>query len=95
MHKKEFEALKKNDFTNEDLVAINFRDDIKYFDENQLRKQIIIFLERFYKRLLKHKLKNNLSFEEISYVKRDITKQLKALKENKILSFNDSIMEYF
>ncbi len=95
VHKKEFEALKKHNFSNEDLVAINFRDDIKYFNEEELRKQIIIFLERFYKRLLKHKLKNGLSFEEISYVKRNITGQLRALKKNKILSFNDSIMEYF
>lgn len=94
VYKNEFEALKKDDFSNENLVAINFRDDIRHFNEEQLKEQIIILLERFYKRLLRHKLKSDLSFEEVSYVKRYITKQLKSLKDNKVLSFNDSIMDY-
>ena len=95
VYKNEFESLKKSDFASENLVAISFRDDIKHFNEDQLREQIIILLVRFYKRLLKHKLKSDLSFEEITYVKRYITKQLESLKEDKILSFNDSIMDYF
>jgi DNA primase len=95
VHKQEFEALKENDFSNENLVAINFRDDIKHFNEEQLKEQIIIFLKKFYKRLLEHDLKNNISSEEKFYVIRNIREQLNSLKQNKILPFNEAIMNYF
>ena len=87
-HKKEFELL-LNDKDNPLLRAILLQDELKIYNETELKNQLLRFLINFYnKKLISITHDKTLNLRKASLMIRQIKENIKELKSGKLVSYN-------
>lgn len=92
-HKDEFLELKLGNLDNSGLRNILFRNEIKQYEEAELKEQLIYFLINFYnKKLLFLTSNQELSYKRKVLVIHHIRETIKKLKLGQIVTYNKNIL---
>lgn len=87
-HQAEFELLVDNKTDSPSLRSILIREDIKEYDEDELRKQLSFLLSKYYNAELKKVAqKKEVSFEKKNFLMRKIREKLQKLKKGELVSY--------
>ena len=85
-HNKELKLLLQNQKDSSELVGLSLREDIKELNEDELLKQIKLFLIKHYENELK-KIKNApIDYKEKNFTIRKIRENLEKLRKSELLS---------
>ena len=84
-HKESFQELVRGEINSDSLVRIMLREDLKIFDEEEFKRQLCIFIARFYEDRLKElRQDNSTSFKKKSYLIRKYNDIIQNLKRGKL-----------
>ncbi len=90
VHKEEFSLLLRGKTNDPKLIEIALREDIKEYDEEEVKKQLSIFLIKYYDRLLKTIIrKKDIPFELKSYKVRKIRDKIDRLRRGELVVYED------
>ena len=90
VHKEEFSLLLRGKTDDPKLIEIALREDIKEYDEEEVKKQLSIFLIKYYDRLLKTIIrKKDIPFELKSYKVRKIRDKIDRLRRGELVVYED------
>ncbi|NPA81282.1 MAG: DNA primase [Epsilonproteobacteria bacterium] len=88
VHKEEFSLLVRGEREDPRLLEIEIREDIKEYDKEDLKKQLSIFLIKYYNGVLKKVMKSKeLSFEKKSFTIRKIRDKIDRLKRGELVAY--------
>ncbi len=87
-HRTEFELL-ISDIQNPSLNGILLNDKLEVYDEQRLKKELIVLLHKFYsKKLISLKYDQKLTLKEKSFLLRKVQDSLRQLKLGKLVCYN-------
>ncbi len=90
VHKEEFSLLIEGKTDDPKLIEISLRDDIKEYEKEDLKKQLSIFLRKYYDRLLKNIIhRKDIAFDMKSYMVRKIRDNMDRLKKGELVIYED------
>ncbi len=88
VHSYEFSLAAKEQFDHPDLLGIIIRDDIKELDEEELKKQLRLFLIKHYNESLRKVSKNRaISGDKKNFLLRKIKENLQKLKKGELVEY--------
>ena len=88
VHGYEFSLVAREEFDHPDLMGIVIRDDIKELDEEELKKQLRLFLIKHYTESLRQVAKNRgLDTEMKNFLVRKIKENLQKLKRGELVAY--------
>jgi DNA primase len=90
-HSKEFADVVAHNFESNELIKISLRDDIKVYNEEELRNQLIIFLRKFYEIELKKVSTLKVDFQAKSFLIRKLQMYIQRLKRWELVEFEDLV----
>jgi len=86
LHKEEFSLVLASEFEHPRLLAINLDNNIKTFESENLRQEMLLFLENYYTKKFKFLSKDTkMSFDERAIQIRVCKDKIKELKEGKLV----------
>lgn len=93
-HRSEFIELKLNNLESPKLLDILLKDEIKKYEEQELKGQLIVFLINFYhKKLLFLSSNSELNYKKKVMVVHHIREVIKSLKSGNLVPFNKTFFE--
>ncbi len=88
VHSHEFSLVAQERFDHPDLLGIAIRDEIKELDEEELKKQLRLFLIKHYSESLRQVSKNRaISAEKKNFLLRKIKENLQKLKKGELVQY--------
>lgn len=92
-HSKEYNDVLNQKLDTPELIGISLRDDIVVYSENELTKQLIIFLRKFYEDELKKVKMLTVDFNAKSYLSRKLQLYIHKLKSWELIPLDDDIVK--
>jgi DNA primase len=95
-HSSEFHSLITNINSDElppELMGISLREDIKVYNEYELKNQLIFFLRKFYQNELKKVSTLKIDFHAKTYLIRKLRFYIEKLKKLELVEFDDELVK--
>jgi DNA primase len=92
-HSSEFYDVISHNFDSPKLVGISLRDDIKVYNEYELKNQVIFFLRQFYQNELKKVSTLKIDFHAKTYLIRKLRFYIEKLKKFELVEFDDDLVK--